>query len=107
SGGQKQRTAIARALLSKPRIVVFDDALSAVDAQTEENILASLREYKGRHTLVIVSHRLSAVQDADLIIVLDEGRIVQRGSHADLMRLKGPYADMWRRQQLEEEIKAL
>ncbi|HUF08179.1 MAG TPA: ABC transporter ATP-binding protein [Rhodothermales bacterium] len=107
SGGQKQRTAIARALLSKPRIVVFDDALSAVDAQTEENILASLREYKGRHTLVIVSHRLSAVQDADLIIVLNEGRIVQRGSHADLMRLKGLYADMWRRQQLEEEIKAL
>ena len=107
SGGQKQRTAIARALLSKPRIVVFDDALSAVDAQTEENILASLREYKGRHTLVIVSHRLSAVQDADLIIVLDEGRIVQRGSHADLMRQKGLYADMWRRQQLEEEIKAL
>jgi len=107
SGGQKQRTAIARALLSKPRIVIFDDALSAVDAQTEENILASLREYKGRHTLVIVSHRLSAVQDADLIIVLDEGRIVQRGSHADLMRLKGLYTDMWRRQQLEEEIKAL
>lgn len=107
SGGQKQRTAIARALLPKPRVVVFDDALSAVDAQTEENILASLRTYRGRHTLVIVSHRISAVQDADLIIVLEEGRIVQRGRHAGLIGREGLYAELWKRQQLEEEIKAL
>lgn len=107
SGGQKQRTAIARALLPKPAIVVFDDALSAVDAQTEENILASLRKYRGRHTLVIVSHRMSAVQDADLIIVLEGGRIVQRGSHAHLVAEKGLYSELWKRQQLEEEIKAL
>ncbi len=107
SGGQKQRTAIARALLPKPRIVVFDDALSAVDAQTEDNILASLRKYRGRHTLVIVSHRMSAVQDADLIIVLEGGRIVQRGTHAHLVAEKGLYSELWKRQQLEEEIKAL
>jgi len=107
SGGQKQRAAIARALLPEPRVVIFDDALSAVDAQTEENILVSLRKIKGRQTLVIVSHRLSAVQDADLIIVLEEGRVQQRGSHKDLLREPGLYADLWKRQQLEEEIKAL
>lgn len=107
SGGQKQRTAIARALLPKPKIVVFDDALSAVDAQTEENILSSLRKYQGTHTLVIVSHRISAVQSADLIIVLHEGRVAQRGTHAGLIKERGLYADLWKRQQLEEEIEAL
>ncbi|PSQ97020.1 MAG: ABC transporter ATP-binding protein [Bacteroidetes bacterium SW_7_64_58] len=80
SGGQKQRTSIARALIRDPRVLIFDDALSAVDTATERNILRSLRARQGRHTLVIVSHRLSAVQEADLILVMERGRVVQRGT---------------------------
>jgi ATP-binding cassette, subfamily B, multidrug efflux pump len=106
SGGQKQRTSIARALIRDPRILIFDDALSAVDTATERNILKSLRERQGSHTLVIVSHRLSAVQEADLILVMDEGTIVERGSHDELMAHDGVYADLYRRQLLEEEIEA-
>src|SRR5690606_13250122 len=82
TGGQKQRTSIARALLRDPRILVLDDALSAVDTKTESAILGHLRRHYGRRTVVIVSHRVSAVQDADLILVLDEGRLVERGTHA-------------------------
>ena len=104
SGGQKQRTAIARALLREPRILVFDDALSAVDTQTERRILANLRARAGRQTLVVVSHRVSAVQDSDLILVLDEGRVAERGSHADLVAHGGLYADLYRKQLLEEEL---
>lgn len=106
SGGQKQRTSIARALIRDPRILIFDDALSAVDTATERNILQSLRERQGSHTLVIVSHRLSAVQEADLILVMDEGAIAERGSHSELMAQNGIYADLYRRQLLEEEIEA-
>jgi ATP-binding cassette subfamily B protein len=104
SGGQKQRTAIARALIAKPPVIIFDDALSAVDAETEVNILSRLRRYQGKHTLVIVSHRLSAVQDADLVLVLAEGQVVERGTHTELIELDGYYAGMWRRQQLEQEL---
>jgi ATP-binding cassette subfamily B protein len=107
SGGQKQRTSIARALIRDPRILIFDDALSAVDTATERNILRSLRERQGSHTLVIVSHRLSAVQDADLILVMEHGEIVQRGTHNALVNEDGLYADLYEKQLLEEEIQAL
>ena len=106
SGGQKQRTSIARALIRDPRVLIFDDALSAVDTATERNILRSLRERQGRHTLVIVSHRLSAVQEADLILVMERGRVVQRGTHSELVDEEGLYADLYEKQLLEEEIQA-
>ncbi len=107
SGGQKQRTSIARALIRDPRILIFDDALSAVDTATERNILESLRDRQGSHTLVIVSHRLSAVQDADLILVMEKGEVVQRGTHDELLDEEGLYADLYEKQLLEEEIQAL
>ena len=107
SGGQKQRTSIARALIRDPRILIFDDALSAVDTATERNILRSLRERQGHHTLVLVSHRLSAVQDADLILVMEHGEVVQKGTHEALVEEPGLYADLYEKQLLEEEIQAL
>jgi ATP-binding cassette subfamily B protein len=107
SGGQKQRTSIARALIRNPRVLIFDDALSAVDTATERNILRSLRERQGRHTLVIVSHRLSTVQEADLILVMEQGAVVQRGTHEDLVAQEGLYAELYEKQRLEEEIQAL
>jgi ATP-binding cassette subfamily B protein len=107
SGGQKQRTSIARALIRNPRVLIFDDALSAVDTATERNILRSLRQRQGSHTLVIVSHRLSAVQEADLILVMEKGAVVQRGTHAELVAQDGLYAELYERQMLEEEIQAM
>ena len=107
SGGQKQRTSIARALIREPRILILDDALSAVDTKTESRILQALRRHYGRRTIVIVSHRISAVQDADLIIVLDNGRIEERGTHDELLLHEGLYAELYRKQLLEEEIEAL
>jgi len=104
SGGQKQRTAIARAILREPKILILDDALSSVDTYTEEKILAKLRGVMRGRTSLIVSHRISTVRDADVICVLDEGRIIERGTHDELLSLGGEYAALYERQLLEEEL---
>ena len=104
SGGQKQRISIARALLLKPEILILDDSLSAVDAKTEKTILQGLKETRTQKTTLISSHRLSAVEHADLIIVLHNGIITERGSHAELMVIEGWYASTYRSQQLESLI---
>ena len=104
SGGQKQRVAIARALLLDPQIVVFDDPLSAVDAEREEFILTSLREFFHERTSIIVAHRLSAVMNADRTIVLDRGRIVEQGTHEELISQNGIYSRIWNLQQAEKQV---
>ncbi|MBI0032554.1 MULTISPECIES: ABC transporter ATP-binding protein [Lactobacillus] len=104
SGGQKQRMSIARALLKQSQILVLDDALSAVDARTEMAILRSLRKERKGKTTLIATHRLTSVMNADLILVLKNGRIVERGTHDQLLKLNGWYADMWQRQELEDKV---
>jgi ATP-binding cassette subfamily B multidrug efflux pump len=107
SGGQKQRTALARALATDPRILVLDDTLSAVDTHTEEEILGRLRGVMRERTSLLVSHRVSTVRGADQIVVLDDGRVVERGTHDELLRVGGLYAALARHQQLEDELAAI
>ncbi len=104
SGGQKQRISIARALLLDPEILILDDSLSAVDAKTEEEILGALKNNRKGKTTIITAHRLSAIQHADLILVLEDGRIIERGTHGQLMEFAGWYKNMYVHQQLEELV---
>ena len=104
SGGQKQRAALARAVLRNPRILILDDALSSVDTDTEERILRGLKEMMKQRTTILISHRVSTVRHSDLIIVLREGRIVERGTHDELLALGGYYEDLYQKQLLEEEL---
>jgi len=104
SGGQKQRTAIARAIIGSPSILILDDCLSAVDTKTEEGILRELKAIMKNRTCIIVSHRISAIRDADEIIVLDEGKIMERGTHDSLVEQGGYYHDLYTKQLLADEI---
>jgi len=104
SGGQKQRVAISRAVATLPKILIFDDSLSNVDTYTEERILEQLTQVMKDRTTILVSHRISTVQKAHQIVVLKDGSIVERGTHESLMELQGVYADLYRKQLLEEEL---
>ena len=104
SGGQKQRVSIARALIKDPAILLFDDCLSAVDTETEEEILSNLQRISQNKTTVIVSHRVSSAKNADKIIILEEGRIIQQGTHNDLLNTPGYYKELYLKQRTEKEI---
>jgi ATP-binding cassette subfamily B protein len=107
SGGQKGRTALARALMRDPKILILDDALAAVDTHTEEEILRGLRRFMRGRTSIIISHRVSTVRHADEIFVLDQGEIIERGTHDELLTLGGYYADLERLQRLEAELEEM
>lgn len=107
SGGQKQRVAIARAVIKNPELMILDDSLSAVDAKTEEEILSGLRDLRDDQTKIIIAHRISSLMHADEILVLEDGRISERGSHAELLQQDGWYKDMYNKQQLEEQAPIL
>ena len=106
SGGEKQRVAIARTLVKNPPILLLDEATSALDSRTEQDILATLHRVSEHRTSISIAHRLSTIADADEILVLDHGRLAERGSHAALLRADGLYAEMWARQQAEREAPA-
>jgi ATP-binding cassette subfamily B protein len=105
SGGEKQRVAIARTLLKDPPILILDEATSALDSRTEAAIQATLRDVAANRTSIVIAHRLSTVMDADEIVVLDQGRVAERGTHSQLLRKRGLYAEMWDRQQTERQEK--
>jgi ATP-binding cassette subfamily B protein len=107
SGGQKQRATLARALVMEPPVLILDDCLSSVDAQTEAEILHGLRAVLNEKTCLIISHRISAVKEADEILVLDEGKIIERGNHNELVRRGGVYADLYQQQRLSEELERI
>ena len=102
SGGQKQRISIARAIIKNPAIFIFDDCLSAVDSDTEQQILSSIKKVTEKKTGIIISHRVSSIQNADEIIVLSKGEIIERGTHAGLIGQKGAYFDLYQKQKLTE-----
>lgn len=106
SGGQKQRVSIARAIVKQPQVLIFDDCLSAVDTRTEEEILSNLGRIMQGKTSIIISHRISTIKNADNILVLDNGEIIEQGTHTQLMELKGPYFELYEKQLLEEEEQA-
>jgi ATP-binding cassette subfamily B multidrug efflux pump len=107
SGGQKQRAALARALAADPKVLILDDAFSSVDTHTEEEILTNLRQILKGRTSIMISHRISTVKNADLILVMTDGKIVERGKHGELLKLNGRYADLYERQLLKDELEAL
>ncbi len=107
SGGQKQRTALARALAADPKVLILDDAFSSVDTHTEEEILTNLRQILKGKTSIMISHRISTVKNADLILVISDGKIIERGRHDDLLKLCGRYAELYERQLLKDELEAL
>ena len=104
SGGQKQRVSIARAIIKNPQIVLFDDCLSAVDTETEEEIFNKLNKISSHKTSVVVSHRASSAKNASHIIILDEGKILEEGSHEELIKLNGYYKALYEKQLSEKEI---
>jgi ATP-binding cassette, subfamily B, heavy metal transporter len=103
SGGEKQRVAIARTILKRPPILVFDEATSSLDSRSEQSILQAIREVSRGQTSLVIAHRLSTVVDADHILVMDQGRIVEQGSHQELLATKGRYARLWQLQQQQRE----
>ena len=107
SGGQKQRASLARALAIDPKILILDDSFSAVDTHTEEEILKKIKEYMRSRTTIIISHRISTVKDAERIIVLNEGKIAEQGTHDELVELGGIYTDLHTKQLLEKELEEI
>jgi ATP-binding cassette subfamily B protein len=106
SGGEKQRVAIARVILKNPRILVFDEATSSLDSHSEQAIMESLRNAAENHTTLAIAHRLSTIIDADQILVMEQGRIVERGRHQELLSQRGLYKRLWELQQQEEKAQA-
>jgi ATP-binding cassette subfamily B protein len=104
SGGQKQRVAISRAIIRDPRILILDDALSSVDTYTEEKILQQLTRVMAGRTTILISHRVSTIRNADEIVVLHDGTIVERGSHEELLAMNGHYAELYNKQMIEESL---